>query len=34
MEIFLFKKAPYLLLVRLWTVTFILKKPGGQPVNE
>lgn len=23
-----------LLLVRLWTVTFILKKPGGQPVNE
>ena len=34
MEIFLFKKAPYLLLVRWWTVTFILKKPGGQPVNE
>lgn len=33
-EYFLFKKAPYLLLVRLWTVTFILKKPGGQPVNE
>lgn len=24
----------HLLLVRLWTVTFILKKPGGQPVNE